>query len=133
VQALVTFEAANAQAELESLRDWLTDTVELRGWVSEVPAPPPSEALGPLLDALAVTLGPGGAATAFAAALIAWIRQCRGSVRIRIDLPGGRRVRLDAEHVKGLTGQELRTELDMLVRALAGDGGADGDGAAGRP
>lgn len=121
MEVRIAVESDERLAELESLRDWLAGIGELRGRVTEMVVPPPDGALGPLLDALMVTLGPGGAATALGAALIAWLRHRTGSVRIRLDLPDGTRMRLDATRVDRLTHAQLQEQVNTLLRALEPD------------
>jgi hypothetical protein len=68
VDVRVSAEGENPADELESLRDWLAETGELKGRVSGVESPSPVGALGPVLDAVLIAMGPGGAAAAFATA-----------------------------------------------------------------
>jgi hypothetical protein len=128
VDVRVAVEDDDALAELESLRDWLADVDDLRGRVVGVEIAPPAGALGPVLDTVLVAVGPGGAAAAFATALVSWMRHRRGAVKIRVEMPDGRSVRLDADHVQGLSVAELRALLDAVVGAVSPDGdGSDRD------
>jgi Effector Associated Constant Component 1 len=122
VDVRVAVEGGDALAELESLRDWLIGVEDLRGRVTGVQAPPPPGALGPVLEVIEVALGPGGAATAFAAALISWIRQRSGAVKVRVERPGGGCVQFDAEHVRSLAGPELRVQLEAMLHVMRQDG-----------
>ncbi|MEV6851209.1 hypothetical protein [Actinoplanes sp. NPDC051411] len=114
----VSAEGENPADELESLRDWLGGTGELRGRVTGVESPPPVGALGPVLDEVLIAMGPGGAAAAFATALVSWLRHRGGSVKIRIELPDGTAVRLDATEVRRFDVAELRSLLKSVARAV---------------
>jgi hypothetical protein len=106
------------RAELESLQDWLGDSGEMRGRVEAREQPAPRGALGPVLDSLLIALAPGSVATALATALVSWIRHRNGGVRIEIELPDGRRVKLEADRVRELTEAQLRGQVTSLVAAL---------------
>src|SRR5690349_2995669 len=68
--------------ELLSLRDWLTGEPDLRGRLELLKAPPTPGTLGAATDAIAVALGPSGAVTVLASALIAWLRRRVGDVTV---------------------------------------------------
>jgi hypothetical protein len=104
--------------ELRSLRAWLVDVDELRGRVDLVESPPVPRTLGPVFDALAVALGPGGAATALATAVFSWIRQRRGEVTLKITRPDGAAVEISAKRVRGMDDGSLRALLAEAARAL---------------
>ncbi|MGC4770505.1 effector-associated constant component EACC1 [Micromonospora sp. DT44] len=108
-------------AALESLQEWLVDDGELRGRVTGLESPPPPGALGPVLDSLLLALAPGSVATALATALISWIRHRGGAVRVEVELPDGRRVKLEADRVRELTDAQVRAHLVDLVAALTTD------------
>ncbi|WBB81857.1 hypothetical protein O7606_11130 [Micromonospora sp. WMMD882] len=114
----VTVDADDRQVESESLHQWLVESAELRGRVVPVESPPPPGALGPTLDAILVAVAPGSVATALATILVTWIRHRGGAVRIEIELPDGRRARLEADKVRTLTDAQLRGELGAVVAAL---------------
>ncbi|MFI1537358.1 effector-associated constant component EACC1 [Streptomyces anandii] len=114
--------------QLRSLGQWLRNDQELRGRVGDREAPVAPGALGPVLDALEVALGPGGAATAFATGVIAWLRSRRGEVRIKVTLPGRRSLELTARRVAGLDAEALRRQVAELADLVnQGQDGADGD------
>ncbi|EPH45005.1 hypothetical protein ABT390_04095 [Streptomyces aurantiacus] len=115
----VITEGPDASDELRSLQAWLGDVQELRGRVSDRERPPEPGTLGPALDALLVTVGPGGAATALAAAVIAWLRTRRGEVRIKVTLPGRRSLELTAKGVSGLDAESLRRQVADVAGTLA--------------
>ncbi|WP_410657581.1 effector-associated constant component EACC1 [Amycolatopsis sp. lyj-112] len=118
VDALVTAEAQDVADELRSLHGWLTDVQELKGAVGLRESPPPSGALGPLLDALVVALGPAGAATAFATTVIAWLRLRRGDVHIKVTLDDGRSAELSATKVSELDTAALERQVKQLAEML---------------
>lgn len=124
MDAAVIVEGPGALDQLRSLQKWLGDVDELRGRVSAQESPPVPGTLGPVLDALAVGLGPGGAATAFATAIIAWLRSRRGEVRIKVTLPEGRSVELTTKRVAGLDADALRQHVDQVATML--NDGSDG-------
>ena len=98
------------QADLESLDLWLRQEGELAGRVTFAGAKPRPGELGALGEALIVAVGSGGAVSALASSLKAWMALPRRSdVRIRVEGPGGRVVEIDAHRVGG-------ERIDDLVR-----------------
>lgn len=127
MDAAVTAKGPDAADQLRSLHDWLADVEELRGRVSRRESPPVPGTLGPVLDALAVALGPGGAATAFAAAAISWLRNRRGEIRIKVTLPDNRTVELTAKRVSGLNAAALERQVAEVATLLGhGENGTQG-------
>ncbi|GGU98177.1 hypothetical protein GCM10010260_37940 [Streptomyces filipinensis] len=109
--------------ELRSLRDWLVAEEELRGRVRlELPEPEPG-ALGSLVAALTVALGPGGVATAAASVLISWLRRRTGDVTVKVLRPDGTSVEFSTTNVSGLDATEVQRIAAELSRSLdpAGD------------
>ena len=123
VDAAVTVAGPDAFDQLRSLQEWLGDVDELRGRVGSRESAPERGTLGPVLDALAVALGPGGAATALATAVIAWLRSRRGEVRVKVTLPDDRSVELTARRIAGLDADALRQQVDQVAAML--DDGSD--------
>jgi len=123
VDVEVRAEGQDAADQLRSLRGWLADVDQLRGRVSARESPPPPGALGPVLDALGVALGPAGAATAFASAVIAWLRSRRGEVRVKVTLGDGRSVELAAKNVSGLDAAALDRHVIQIAALLEGGRG----------
>ncbi|MGK3208654.1 effector-associated constant component EACC1 [Amycolatopsis sp. MEPSY49] len=121
MDAAVRAEGPEAADELRSLNSWLADVDELRGAVRPRAQEPRPGTLGPVLDALAVALGPAGAVTAFATTLIAWLRTRRGDVRIKVTLDGGRVVELTAKHVAGLDAEALARQVEQVTALLEAD------------
>jgi hypothetical protein len=118
VDVRVSAEGENPADELESLRDWLADTGELKGRVAGVESPPPAGALGPVLDGVLIAMGPGGAAAAFATALVSWLRHRGGAVKIRVELSDGTAVRVDATDVRRFDVAELRSLVETVTHAV---------------
>jgi Effector Associated Constant Component 1 len=123
----------NAPDELRSLAGWLSADDDLRRQARLVAAAPPPGAMGAGLDHLAVALGPGGLAAAFAAVLVAWIRSRSATVSIELTRPDGTTVRLEAKNVRGLPHDQVKDLTDqvagLLARAGAGSAGPDPAGA----
>ncbi|MFL6120890.1 effector-associated constant component EACC1 [Actinophytocola sp.] len=124
VNAAVIADGPDAADQLRSLHEWLTDVAELRGRVHFEQSPPAPGAMGPALDALAIALGPGGAATAFATAVLAWLRSRRGDVRITVRLPNGASAELTAKRVADLDAAALQRQVDQIAGLL--EPGEDG-------
>lgn len=112
------------QGALRSLREWLVREPKLRGGVRLVQHPPAPDRLGSIPDALLVTLGPGGVATAVASVLIAWIRRRGGDVSVKVTQPDGTSVEVSATDVRGLDAAGVRAWVSEVSRALAGGGGS---------
>ncbi|MFD8807227.1 hypothetical protein [Streptomyces sp. NPDC059597] len=122
-------EGPEAADLLRSLREWLSDDPSLRGRLGLRERPPDPGTLGPVLEAVVVALGPGGAATALATGVIAWLRSRRGEVRMKVTLENGRSLELTAKRVAALDAAALRQQAADLAALLSGDGTAvlDGD------
>lgn len=114
----VTTEGPKAGDHLRSLHEWLADAEELRGRVDGRERPPEAGTLGPVLEALAVALGPAGAATAFATGLVAWLRTRRGDVRIKVTVPDRGSVELTATRVAGLDADALRQQVAEVIELV---------------
>jgi hypothetical protein len=118
VSAAVTAEGPDAADQLRSLHEWFGDVEELRGRVSLRERAPVPGTLGPVLEALAVALGPAGAATAFATAMIAWLRTRRGEVRIKVTFADRRSVELTARNVSELDAAALEQQVVHIAAML---------------
>ncbi|GFH67483.1 MULTISPECIES: effector-associated constant component EACC1 [Streptomyces] len=119
MDVVVVVEGADAGEELRQLQEWLSDAAELRGRVSAEERPPRAGTLGPLLDALGVALGSGGAATAFVTGLIAWLRTRNGDVRIKVTLPDRSSLELDAKRVANLDTAALQQQVAEVAELLS--------------
>jgi len=109
----VSITAGDAEA-LRGLRTWLAEEAVLRGRVTARESPPPAGALGPVLEALVVAVGPGGVAVALVTGLVSWLRQQRGDLTVRVERPDGGSFELSAQRVKGLDLTALRAEIERL-------------------
>ncbi|MGW7559438.1 effector-associated constant component EACC1 [Streptomyces sp. NPDC054757] len=127
------------RGDLRAILEWLLGVDELRGRVTPQERPPVPGTLGPVLDALAVALGQGGAATGVVTALVSWLRGHRSDVTVKVTRPDGASVELSAQRVRLLGDQELRSLVQDAARALdappapPGDTPEDPDGAGVRP
>lgn len=121
-------DAATVSAATRSLETWLVGRDELRGRVRPlVEVPRPGE-MGSVPDVLMVSLGHGGAATAVASVLISWIRHQRAKVSVTAKRSDGAEVTVSADHVRGLTAEQISPLVTQLAQALNGDDGLGGDG-----
>jgi hypothetical protein len=77
--------------------------------------------MGPLVEALTAATE-GGAATAIASVLISWIRRQVGKVSVRVTRLDGAEITLTADHVRGLTPEEIRSMVTQLKTTLDGSG-----------
>jgi Effector Associated Constant Component 1 len=109
--------SASAGDDLRELRSWLVGEDEFRGRVTEHQSPPPPGAMGPVLDALTVALGPGGALTALTGAVIVWLRNRRGKVVVKVT-SGENTIELDADRVRGLDPAAVQTLIAEAVTQL---------------
>lgn len=123
MQLRLTVTGDDAPAAMRSLQAWLAGQDELRGRVRPLVAAPQPGAMGSVTEVLLVTLGPGGVASAVASVLISWIRRQSGPVRVRVTRPDGTEVELDADHVRGLSMEEVRS-LVAKLRAMLKSVGA---------
>jgi hypothetical protein len=123
----ITFEDDLHGDELRQLRAWLVDVAELRGRVHLVQSSPEPDALGADVSALLVALGPGGAMTALAGAVIAWVRHQSSDVTLKVTRSGKHQVSVsvEARRVKRLDAEALQAQVTSLVEAM-GEGTASG-------
>ncbi|WP_433366202.1 effector-associated constant component EACC1 [Streptosporangium sp. CA-115845] len=124
----MTVTAENSADELRNLYSWLKEEPELRGQVRVREGAPPPGALGPVVDGLQVALGAGGAGTAPAGVLIAWLRT-RGE-EVNLTLTRGEnetRVEVTAKGGKALNPVETRALTTQLVEVPKRTEARDGD------
>lgn len=107
------------QDAMGELQSWLGEQDGLRGEVAVVNAPAPEGSMSGagLVDMLVVAAGSGGALSVLASAVVAWVKQPRGSrVQLTVSGPDGSVVHLDADRVR-----EVDVEA-MLRTAVQGAG-----------
>lgn len=125
MQVRLTVAGDDAPAAMRSLQAWLAGQDELRGRVRPVVEAPRPGTMGSVVEALMVTLGQSGVATAVASVLISWIRRQRGTVSLRATRPDGAEVTVTADHVRGLTTEEVRSVVTQLGATLDGAGAGE--------
>jgi uncharacterized iron-regulated membrane protein len=114
------------------LAAWLADEGELRGCVRRVAAPVPMGVLGADLAQLAVSLTSGGAATALASAVIAWLKRRAGPVTVRVSRDGSM-IDLSVSRVREMSAEDLQKQVDQLASMVwpgddvTADPGSGGD------
>lgn len=118
MQVRLTVTGNDAPAAMRSLHAWLAGQDELRGRVRSVMEAPEPGAMGSVVEALLVTLGPGGVASAVASVLISWIRRQSGAISVSATRPDGMEVTVTADHVRGLNTEEIRSVVDQLGATL---------------
>ena len=106
---VLTVSGDDATERVRSLDSWLVGEDRLRGRVRRVVRAPEPPTMGSVPDVLMVALGQGGVATALASVLIAWIRRQTGTASVTAKRPDGAEFTLSADHVRGLTVEEVRT------------------------
>jgi hypothetical protein len=117
----VELSVVGGPAVMRSLEAWLVGRDELRGRVRSVPAAPSPGAMGSLPDVLMVAVGQGGVvATAAASVWISWIRRQSGKVSVTARRPDGSEITLTADHVRGLTSEEIPPLVTRLAAVLEG-------------
>ncbi len=122
MQVRLTVAGDDATAAMRSLEEWLAGDDELRGRVRSVVTAPRPGTMGSAADVLMVAVAQGGVATAVASVLISWIRRQAGKVSVNVTRPDGAEITLTAEHVRGLTTEEVRSVVTQLEAMLDGTG-----------
>lgn len=124
VEVQLTVSGDSPAAALRSLEGWLAGRDELRGRARALVTPPGPSEMGSAADALAVALGPGGVATgvatALASVLVSWIRRQRGKLSLTVKRSDGAEFTLSADHVRGLTTEQIPPLIGQLTTALQG-------------
>ncbi|WP_157111925.1 effector-associated constant component EACC1 [Nocardia beijingensis] len=115
--------AERPDEELRSLDRELTDADELRGQVRPAIAEPQPGELGALETALIVGLGQGGAATALATVLIAWLRTRVGSVSVKLTRSDKVVLEVNAAQLRGLSAVQVLEFTGKLAADLDPDSG----------
>lgn len=111
-----------------SLLKWFVADAELHGRARLVPADVDPGALGSLEQLLAVTVAPGGVATAVASATVAWIRRRVGDVSITLTRPDGASMSFTVKNVRGLDEASVQRLIAQAADWLNGAESAGGDG-----
>lgn len=125
MQVRITVAGDNAPAAMRSLQAWLAGQDELRGRVRPVMEAPRPGTMGSVAEALLVTLGQSGVASAVASVLISWIRRQSGAVSVRATRSDGTEVTVTADHVRGLSTEEVRSVVAELGATLESDGAGE--------
>ncbi len=81
------------------LADWLRREDPLRGHVRLSPGAIDAEQMGAVTDTIAIAVGTGGAGTALARTLVAWISHRTTDVKLTLTRPEGTKLSIDAQRV----------------------------------
>ena len=122
MQVRLTGAGDDAPATMRSLEAWLVSQDELRGRVRPVVEAPRPGTMGSVAEVLMIMVEQSGVATAVASVLISWIRRQRGTVSVRATRPDGAEVTVTADHVRGLTTEEVRSVVAQMAATLDGAG-----------
>lgn len=126
MRVVLSVTADDGAGELRNLYSWLIGEPGFAGLVQLHERDPGPGELGPVADLLQVAVEPGGALSAFAAVVIAWLRFRTADVNVTVTRTGAdTNVEVKAERVSGLDAAGTRALADEVSRALAaGDGDA---------
>jgi hypothetical protein len=102
-----------ADADVESLWDWLRREPGLRGQVRMDGAAAPAGAMGVSVE-LVVAMSGAGAVAAVARSLSVWLEQRRSDLSVRVTAPDGRKASVSARRV---------SDPERLLRSILGSGG----------
>lgn len=122
MEVRLTVAGDDPTAAMRSLEAWLAGHDELRGRVRSVVMAPQPGTMGTVAEVLMVAVGHAGVATAVASVLISWIRRRSGKVSVNVTRPDGAEITLTADHVRGLTTEEVRSMVTQLEATLDGTG-----------
>ena len=112
----ISVEGLGRVEDLESLAAWFDQEGELRGLIKPATAVPDAGELGTLAGALYAAVGAGGAVTALAASLKAFLSQPRGAkVRLTVTRTDGTTLELDADRVARRSVPELTRQLQAAA------------------
>jgi hypothetical protein len=101
--------------QLRRLNSWLGEEQELRGRVGLEHSSPGASELGPIADAVIVSLSAGGAGTVLASSLVTWIKYRGTTVRLSVRTPR-RTVTLEIATV-----DDVAPLLKQVLEAVADD------------
>ncbi|SOD60113.1 hypothetical protein SAMN06297387_10218 [Streptomyces zhaozhouensis] len=109
------------------LRRWLAAEPELRGRVrSGQPVVRRRDVMGTASDALTAVLEPGGVATVFAGALVAWLHSRRSNQTVTVTRPDGTEITVSSTRVRSLDAASV-AELVRQLAATDPPGDCDSD------
>ncbi len=111
---LVVDGGRDSGVELRSLWAWLRREDELRGLVRPVERPSRPGEMGPVLEALAVAVGTGGAGAVLAHSVAVWLEQRTSDLKVTVTDPDGRKVELEGHRLRDLEAvfREVRTLVE---------------------
>lgn len=120
--------------EPRNLRGWLLDEPEFRGRVRLREALPRPGVMGPVPDALVLTLAGGGGVVATAtvrmlgSVLIAWLKSRTSQVEVTLRRADGAEVTLNATEVRKLSTDGVALMLDELATRLGPSHAGESEG-----
>lgn len=122
----VSVAGADAADQLRNLYGWLMREPEFAGALQLHERDAEPGELGPVTDLVQAALEPGGAVSAFAAVVIAWLKFRTSDVKITVSRPAGEpHVELDARRIRELDAAATQALTDELAQTLqSGDGNA---------
>ncbi|MFC7830779.1 hypothetical protein [Streptomyces sp. NPDC057375] len=117
LRVVVTAAEDGRREGVEELRGWLLDVPELRGRIrrDDLAASRPGT-MGAASDALIALLAPGGVATVFAGAVIAWVQTRRGNHTITVTRSDGTEITISSSRARDISPQEA---ADLAQRLAA--------------
>ncbi|MFI2375486.1 hypothetical protein ACH5AO_10500 [Streptomyces sp. NPDC018964] len=122
MRVTLAVDAEDAAGALDDLYAWLRQDPDLRAFVRrEVPATPPSGAMGALGELVSLLLAPGGPTAALGAAVVVWLQGRRGTQTVTLSLPDGTQVVVSSEKVRGLTAEGASELAEQVAAALRQD------------
>jgi hypothetical protein len=119
----VSVAGAGPADQLRDLDAWLMKETELAGHIRLHERDAAVGELGPVTDLVQAALEPGGAVSAFAAAVVAWLKFRTADVKITVTrADGAPHTELAARRVKGLDAAGTQVLARELARSLTPDG-----------
>ncbi|GAA2903030.1 hypothetical protein GCM10010472_71560 [Pseudonocardia halophobica] len=115
--------------DLRSLRAWLVEEEDLRGRVREVQRAPDADSLGPTLEALQIIADP--AAGVLTAALVTWLKNRTGTLKLVVRSESGASVELESSHARTVRAEEvgdLAERLSAMIEEEPEHADPDGPG-----
>lgn len=108
-----------APDELRELNAWLLHEDDLQGRIQFVERGPEPGQLGPVLEALRVFAEPS--ATVLAAALVAWIKHRRSSVKVTVTGPAKETVTVQADRIRLMDAAQVGEFTEQVARVARGE------------